>query len=103
MRNEECTIIIKSNEGKTYQTIRKQNNTWIQTVTSNGNTHTMTAEQLLSHILPALAYGHATIKVIPNKNAKKPKHNPTHKKNPEITSNLQQTTNHATRKHQSSI
>jgi hypothetical protein len=79
MRNDECTIIITSNDGKPYQTIRKQNNTWTQTVLSNGSTHTMTAEQLLSHILPALAYKHATIKVIPDNNTKNPKH--THPKN----------------------
>jgi hypothetical protein len=82
MRNDECTIIIQSNDGKPYQTIRKQNNTWKQTILSNGNTHTMTAEQLLSHILPALAYKHATIKVIPDKNTK------THPQKPEIKSNI---------------
>lgn len=72
MRNHECTIIIQSNDGKPYQTIRKQNNAWIQTLLSNGRTHTMSSEQLLSHILPALAYKHAAIKVIPDKNAIKP-------------------------------
>ena len=72
MRNHECTIVIASNDGKPYQSIRKQNKTWTQTILSNGNTHTMTPEQLLSHILPALAYKHATIKVIPDKDAKKP-------------------------------
>ncbi len=72
MRNDECTIVVTSNDGKPYQTIRKQNNTWIQTILSNGKTHTMTPEQLLSHILPALAYKHATIKVIPDKDAKNP-------------------------------
>jgi hypothetical protein len=70
MRNYECTIVISSNDGKPYQTIRKQNNTWTQTILSNGNTHIMTPEQLLSHILPALAYKHAAIKVIPDKDAK---------------------------------
>jgi hypothetical protein len=38
----------------------------MQTVISNGNVYAMTAEQLLSHILPALAFGHATVKVVPD-------------------------------------
>jgi hypothetical protein len=70
MKNNECTIYISSNDGKTYQSIRKEKNRWMQTVISNGNIHPMTAEQLLSHILPALAYGHATIKVVPDKVSK---------------------------------
>ncbi len=70
MKNNECTIYISSNDGKTYQSVRKEKNGWMQTVISNGNVHPMTAEQLLSHILPALAFGHATIKVVPDNGVK---------------------------------
>lgn len=70
MKNNECTIYISSNDGKTYQSVRKEKNSWMQTVISNGNVHPMTAEQLLSHILPALAFGHATIKVVPDNGVK---------------------------------
>ena len=70
MKNDECTIYLSSNDGKIYQSVRKEKNGWTQTVISNGNVHPMTAEQLLSHILPALAFGHATIKVIPDKGVK---------------------------------
>ena len=38
----------------------------MQTVISNGNVRAMTAEQLLSHILPPLAFGHVTVKVVPD-------------------------------------
>ena len=70
MKNDECTIYISSNDGKIYQSVRKEKKGWTQTVISNGNVHAMTAEQLLSHILPALAFGHATIKVVPDKGVK---------------------------------
>jgi len=70
MKNNECTIYISSKDGKIYQSVRKEKKGWMQTVISNGNVHSMTAEQLLSHILPALAFGHATIKVVPDKGVK---------------------------------
>jgi hypothetical protein len=66
LKNTECTIYITAHNGKIYQSIRKEKNGWMQTVISNGNVYTMTAEQLLSHILPALAFGHATVKVVPD-------------------------------------
>ena len=70
MRNDECTIYFMSNDGKAYQSVRKEKGGWAQTVLSNGNVHAMTAEQLLSHILPALAFGHATVKVVPDEGIK---------------------------------
>jgi hypothetical protein len=71
MKNKECTINISSNDGKIYQSIRKEKNGWMQTIISSGNVHAMTAEQLLPHILPALAFGHATVKVVPDKGVKR--------------------------------
>ena len=70
MKNDECTIYFSSKDGKVYQSVRKEMNGWMQTVISNGNVHAMTAEQLLSHILPALAFGHTTVKVVPDENVK---------------------------------
>ncbi len=70
MKNDECTVYFSSNEGKTYQSVRKGKKGWMQTVLSNGNVHAMTAEYLLSHILPALAFGHAIVKVVPDKGVK---------------------------------
>lgn len=70
MKNTECTIYIMTNKGKILQSIRKEKTGWKQTVVSNGNVHAMTAEQLLSHLLPALAFGHATIKVVPDNGVK---------------------------------
>ncbi len=70
MKNTECTIYIMTNKGKIFQSIRKEKTGWKQTVISNGNVHAMTAEQLLSHLLPALAFGHATIKVVPDNGVK---------------------------------
>ena len=55
MRNDECIIYICNKKGSILQSYRKIGDTWTQTIRSNGNVRTMTAEQLLSHILPPLA------------------------------------------------
>ena len=55
MKNTECTIYITTKRGYT-QTYRKGKNDWTQT-SPNGAVRPMTAEQLLSHILPPLAAG----------------------------------------------
>jgi hypothetical protein len=55
MKNNECTIYISTRRGST-QTYRKVGDVWTQT-TAKGVVRPMTAEQLLSHILPPLAAG----------------------------------------------
>jgi hypothetical protein len=63
MKNDECTIyiVLKSGWTQTYKKVRSQ---WTQT--TNGKVRKMTAEQLLSHILPLLIKGQkrATLKVV---------------------------------------
>ena len=68
MKNSECTIYIMFKD-KWLQKFRKQKEGWILT-SSNGMTHPCTAEQMISHLLPALAGikgPHITVKVEPNK------------------------------------
>ena len=66
MRNDQCTITITSSRGST-QSFRKGPHGWIQT-SSKGDEYAMTAEQLLSHLLPALVEGHpAKVRVQPEK------------------------------------
>jgi hypothetical protein len=55
MKNDECIIYISNNKGRILQSYRKIGDKWTQTTRSNGTVRTMTAEQLLSHILPPLA------------------------------------------------
>jgi hypothetical protein len=52
MKNIDCIIYITTKRGYT-QIYRKDNNGWTQT-SSNGIIRRMTAEQLLSHLLPPL-------------------------------------------------
>ena len=47
------------------QSIRKAKDGWMQT-SSKGIVRCCTAEQVLSHILPALAFGHVTLIVEPD-------------------------------------
>jgi hypothetical protein len=65
MKNNECTLYIITKNG-TKQSFRKEKDIWKQT-SSRGTVRSCTAEQVLSHILPPLAFGHVTIKVIPDK------------------------------------
>jgi hypothetical protein len=55
VKNTECTIYITTKQGWT-QRYRRGRNGWTQTG-PNGVVRPMTAEQLLSHILPPLAAG----------------------------------------------
>jgi hypothetical protein len=55
MKNDECIIYLYNNKGGLLQSFRKIGDTWTQTIRSKGTVRTMTAEQLLSHILPPLA------------------------------------------------
>jgi len=53
MKNNECIIYITTKLGYT-QIYRREKSGWTQT-SPNGKVRPMTAEQLLSHILPSLA------------------------------------------------
>jgi len=69
VKNTECTIYITTKRGWT-QTYRKGKNGWTQTG-PNGIVRPLTAEQLLSHILPSLAAGnsgHVSVRVEPRIN-----------------------------------
>ena len=68
MKNTDCIIYLITKHGST-QVYRKDKRGWTQT-SSKGIVRRMTAEQLLSHILPALTTtykGKATIKVVKKK------------------------------------
>ena len=70
MKNDECAICITLASGWK-QTYKKVNGQWTQTI--NRIVRKMTAEQLLSHILPLLLKGqkHAKLRVVRNKKAAK--------------------------------
>ena len=57
------SIIITKNGAK--QSFRKGKNCWMQT-SSKGIVRRCTAEQVLSHLLPPLAFGKVTLKVVPD-------------------------------------
>lgn len=61
MRNDECIIhlIMKSGKETTFQ---KEEGHWVETST-RGIRRSCTAEQVLSHLLPAIFYGYVTTKV----------------------------------------
>ena len=68
MKNTECTIYITTKHDWT-QSYRKVKNGWEQT-SPNGTVSPLSAEQLLSHILPPLAAGnqsHVSVRVEPDK------------------------------------
>ena len=54
MRNDECVIYVMNSKGDIMQTYQREKRGWTQTG-RNGVVRPMTAEQLLSHILPPLA------------------------------------------------
>ena len=67
MKNDECTIYIITKNGSK-QSFRKEKEGWKQT-SSKGIVRKCTAEQVLSHILPPLAFKNVILEVIPdNKN-----------------------------------
>jgi len=55
VKNTECSVFITTRRGRTWA-YRRDKEGWTQTGPS-GKMHRMTAEQLLSHILPPLAAG----------------------------------------------
>ena len=62
LRNTEYRITFTSETGHFYYYFAKDVNGWYQ-VTSAGNRHNATAEQVLNHILPALAQVKPGVKV----------------------------------------
>lgn len=67
MKNTECTIYITTKHGWV-QRYRREKNGWVQ-VGRNGVVRPLSAEQLLSHILPRLTAGNSgrfSVKVEPN-------------------------------------
>ena len=54
MRNNECIIYVMNKRGDVLQTYQREKSGWTQTG-RNGVVRPLTAEQLLSHLLPPLA------------------------------------------------
>jgi hypothetical protein len=54
LRNTEFRITFRSAAGRLYYCFAKDSGGWYQ-VTAAGNRHKATAEQVLNHVLPALA------------------------------------------------
>jgi hypothetical protein len=52
--NTDCVIYIKTKNGETTWTYRKEKKNWSQTAPT-GMMHPLTCDQLLSHLLPPLA------------------------------------------------
>ena len=79
MKNTECTLYITTRRGRAWK-YRRDKDGWTQTG-PNGKVRPMTAEQLLSHILPPLAAGsksRVNVNVIPDpvgRKRKPPTHN----------------------------
>lgn len=66
MRNNECTIYLTNKDGKVLQSFRKGKDGWVLT-SGKGIEYPCTAEQLLSHLLPPIAFGHVKVRVEPDK------------------------------------
>jgi len=66
MKNDECTIYIMKGE-KCVNKFRKDESGWSLTI-ATGRVFPCTCEQMVSHLLPALAFGKKciTVKVIPD-------------------------------------
>ena len=65
MRNTECTVYTGTRHGRTW-TYRRDRDRWTQTGPT-GEVRRLTAEQLLSHILPPLAdRSPALVRVVPD-------------------------------------
>ena len=62
LRNTEYRITFSSQKGQFYYYFAKDNTGWYQ-MTSAGNRHKATAEQVLNHILPALAQVKPAVKI----------------------------------------
>ena len=62
LRNTEYLITFSSTAGRFYYSFAKDGSGWYQ-ITAAGNRHKATAEQVLNHILPALARVKPGVKV----------------------------------------
>jgi hypothetical protein len=61
MKNDECIIHLVMKSGK--ETVfQKEEGHWVE-ISTRGIRRPCTAEQVLSHLLPALFYGHVTTKI----------------------------------------
>ncbi len=72
MKNSECTVYIMFKD-RCINKFRKEKEEWVLT-SSNGNIYSCTAEQMISHLLPALAGikgPYVTVKVEPDNVRKK--------------------------------
>lgn len=69
MKNDECTIYIITKHGSK-QSFHKDKDGWKQT-SSKGIVRCCTAEQVLSHLLPSLAFRHVSVRVEPHPKKKK--------------------------------
>jgi len=67
--NTDYTIYITTKNGKTWK-YQKQNKNWTQTAPT-GKTRQLTAEQLLSHLLPPLAHDQPNLNVTVKRKIKK--------------------------------
>jgi len=70
MKNDECTIFIMKG-AKCINKFRKDKAGWNLTI-ATGRVFTCTCEQMVSHLLPALAFGSEkglTVKVVPDEKA----------------------------------
>jgi hypothetical protein len=63
LRNDEYVIEIRHRGGRSYSRYRKVDGRWLQEVVS-GKLHTVTAEQLLNHLLPVLAGIKSEVEVV---------------------------------------
>ena len=64
LHNTEYRVTFSSKTGRFYYYFAKDNDGWYQ-ITMAGNRHTATAEQVLNHILPALAEVDPGVKLRP--------------------------------------
>jgi len=62
MRNDECRIRLITPSGKE-QVFQKEEGHWVQ-ISTRGIKRPCTAEQVLSHLLPALFFGRVATKVV---------------------------------------
>ena len=74
MKNDECTIYIMKGE-KCINKFRKNKTGWSLTI-ATGRVFPCTCEQMVSHLLPSLAFGNrkgVTVKVVPDKKVEETK------------------------------
>ncbi len=62
MKNSECVVHLSTKHGSTQTFEKDAEGGWKQT-SSRGIVRRCTAEQFLSHLLPALCFGHVAVKV----------------------------------------